>query len=231
MSLNLNKYLKELKQNKNYFEEVDINGKREKNILKKNFRSILITFISIVIVYNLDYGFNKDFISLVSTILSILIGLFTTSIIFVFDKLYIFSDKKREEYEIIIKNNNEIKENLISIDNKSQQTSSEKLKEVQTYNYFIQFVYIIGYNIVLCIYVLLLLLLNSLFYEFMKFDIFDYKFCINNLRIDLIINFFIVGIIVLYRFLVLYWTLNIMYNTLYAISSMVNFITKKKIND
>lgn len=231
MSLNLNKYLKELKQNKNYFEEVDINGKREKNVLKKNFRCILITFISIVIVYNLDYGFNKDFISLVSTILSILIGLFTTSIIFVFDKLYIFSDKKREEYEIIIKNNNEIKENLISIDNKSQQTSSEKLKEVQTYNYFIQFVYIIGYNIVLCIYVLLLLLLNSLFYEFMKFNIFDYKFCINNLRIDLIINFFIVGIIVLYRFLVLYWTLNIMYNTLYAISSMVNFITKKKIND
>lgn len=198
MSLKLNEFLLELRNKAAYFEQIDINGIEEKSFIKRNIKTIICSVISTVIVYNLDNGFSSNFITYSSTVLSILVGLFITALIFSFDKFYATKAKK--------------------------ETSKDKLWDTQAYNYSKQFAYITGYNIVLCIYVLLLVAISSLFEDFMSLNIFDYYLDLQNITFSSLLTLGILLVVLFQRFFVIYWILSIMYNTLFIVSSMVNFM-------
>ncbi|NDV83147.1 hypothetical protein D0T87_14310 [Bacteroides sp. 51] len=201
MSLRLSKYLKDLRTEAHRFERTDINNNVSTSFWGRNQRRIICILPSLVLLLLLREGFNSDFVAYASTVLSILIGLFTTAIIFILDK-----------YQ--------------PIDN-PKPNSKEKLWDTQAYNYTKQFSFITGYNIVLCVFALVLLSLNVLFEEPFSVDIYQYTLCLKNIDMKSVCNFLIIALVVAQRFLVIYWLASIIYNTLYVISSMVKYMTVK----
>lgn len=183
------------------FERTDINNNVSISFWGRNQRRIICLVPSLILLFLLDEGFNSDFVAYASTALSILIGLFTTAIIFILDKYQ----------PLNIQNPN----------------SKEKLWDTQAYNYTKQFAYITGYNIVLCVFALVLLSFSALFKDFFNINIFQYSLNLKEIGVDAICNFLIVTLVVVQRLFVLYWLANIVYNTLYAISSMVKYMVVK----
>lgn len=137
MSLRLNKYLINLRAEAHRFERTDINNYVSKTFWGRNQRRIICLVPSLGLFFLLAEGFTSDFVSYASTALSILIGLFTTAIIFILDKYYPISNE--------------------------HPNSQQKLWDKQAFNYTKQFAFITGYNIVLCVYALVLLSFSALF--------------------------------------------------------------------
>lgn len=197
MSLKLRTYLKELRQEAHRLERTDINNRVDDSFLGRNRRRIICMLPSLLLVICLKTGFNDLFVNYASTALSILIGLFTTAIIFILDK-YRPADTQN-------------------------QNSRQKLQDTQAFNYTKQFSYITGYNIVLCVFTLVLLSLSALFPNIFGINIFEYEFIFKEISCIHIYNLIIALLIVIQRLMILYWLSNIIYNTLYAISSLVKY--------
>jgi len=230
MSLKLGKYLVELKRNASRFERIDINGVAEKSFLGKHLRKIVCSIVSVILVYNLDNGFSQNFVSYASSVLSILIGLFITAIIFSFDKFHNNLVKDLNDYDINIKRDdvNKLEKSFqVSIKEIIEPNAKQKLWDTQSHNYSKQFAYVTGYNIVLCVFAIALLAFSALFENIMSIDIFKYRFDLAVINKESLFNFIIVVLVALQRFLVLYWIVSVMYNTLFVVSSMVNFMTIK----
>jgi len=202
MSLKLNKYLTDLRNNANRLERIDINGNETKSFFGKYSLRAFFSLISASFVYILNGGFSDMFISYASTVLSILIGLFITAIIFSFDKFY-----KHIDPEVA--------------------NSKEKLWDTQAYNYSKQFAFIIGYNIVLCIFAIVILSFSALFKDFFGIELHRYTLCINKINLVTFTRFCKLALVAMQRFFIFYWMLRIMYNTLFVVSSMVKFMTVK----
>lgn len=202
MSKRLNKYLIELRYKAIRFERIDINGKSSDNWFINNQRRIICSLVAIMLTSLLPEGFNEQFISYSSTILSILIGLFITAMIFSFDKFYTKIDREKAN-------------------------ANEKLWDTQAYNYSMQFAYITGYNIVLSIFTLAVLSLSVFFDVIMSINVWNYHFEFENISLDTFFNFVGLSLLLLQRFVVLYWIACIMYNTLFLVSSMVQYMTVK----
>lgn len=200
MSLRLCKYIQELSKQASIWEQKDINNNVEKSFWGRHQGRIICATPAIIIFYLLKNGFPQDFVAYASSVLSIIIGLFSTAIIFSFDKFW-------------------AKKNL---DNAS---STEKTIDTQSYNYTKQFIFITGYSIILCIIVLGLLSFSSLFSSPMDIVIWDYYFDMSNLNMEKVKNFFLVLFVVSQRIIVLYLILRIMYNILFVISSLVKFMS------
>lgn len=198
MSLRLSKYLNDLQNGAHQFERININGKKSTTFWERNQRRIICFIPSILMIFFLKKGFSTDFVAYASTALSILIGLFTTSIIFIFDR-----------YKPI---------------KTDTANSQEKLWDTQAFNYTKQFAYITGYCIVLCVYALILLSFSALFKELFHTNIYNYHLNLQHVNLESICNLLIVGCVIIQRFFVTYWLVGIVYNTLFAISSMVKFM-------
>lgn len=201
----LNKYLKELRKGADRLERTSINGKIDESCKAKYLVRVILFVISVVIFGLLKNGFDETFISYVSSALSILVGLFITALIFSFDKFY---------------------------EPNSEDTSDSvaNLWEVQSYNYAKQFAYITGHTIVLSVFTLALLAVSALFENETKLNVFDLRFCIDCIKtvdIDSLLLFPLAVFVIVQRILVLYWLLRIMYNTLFIVSSMVQYMTVK----
>lgn len=227
MPKKLNNFLSDLRVNAKKYERIDINGEIDSSFLQKNGKMLICSIISIITIIFLKNGFSEIFINYAGTILSILIGLFITALIFSFDKFY--PKERKIKYNVHPVKRDIDKQYIIEEEEKENLSSTEKLLDTQAYNYTKQFSYITGYNIILCIYVLLLLAINSLFEESMSINVFqntlisDYK----QIEIENILFFLLSLFVVVQRFFVLYWMLNVMYNTMFVVSSMVNFMTIK----
>jgi len=202
MSLNLIKYTRLLRKKAIEYEKKDINGNTSVNFKEKHARKIISSIVSLVLLFLLKKGFSVIFISYVSTILSIFIGLFITALIFSFDKFYIKKDL-------------------------SKANSQMKLMDIQSFNFSKQFSFLTGYNIILSISTLVLLSLNTLFPEISSINIFKYELNFENIKTQHIVNFIHILIVYTQRFLVLYWLTSIIYLTIFIISSMVNYMSLK----
>lgn len=205
MSLRLNKYLKILRKEASRFERTDINNKVDESFRAKYSAKISFAIVSIVLVLLLKNGFSESFVSYVSSVLSILVGLFITALIFSFDKFYEPSNEENPNSRI-------------------------KLWETQAHNYAKKFAYITSYTIVLSIFTLVLLAVSALFEKPTQLNICSLSFClecIKNKEINAFKLFAIGVFVIVQRFLVLYWLLKIMYNTLFIVSSMVQYMTTK----
>ena len=201
MSLRLSKYLKDLRREAHRFECTDINNNICTSFWGRNQRRFICFIPSLILVWLLDKGFTSDFVAYASSALSILIGLFTTSIIFILDK-----------YQ--------------SID-LEQANSREKLWDTQAYNYTKQFAYITGYSIILCLFTLVFLSFSALFEDFFSIDISLYYLDLKKLDIISLSNFLYIIVVIFQRLMIFYWLASIVYNTLYVISSMVKYMIVK----
>jgi len=202
MSIRIFNYINQLRNKALELERRDINNKEATSFFGKHQRRIFCIIPSVLLVSFLKAGFPDGFIEYVSSVLAILIGLFSTAIIFSFDKFY---EKK----------------------DLTTASSIEKLIDTQSYNYTKQFTYITGYSIILCLFSLVLLSFSFLFSDFASVDLRNYKFDIKNVSIDKVRCFFLVFAVVLQRFLIFYWLSSIIYNTLFAIGSLVKYMTLK----
>lgn len=203
MSLRLSKYLTILKAKASTFERTDINGSVDESFRAKYLLKFVFGITSGILVYLLKDGFSGDFVSYASSVLSILVGLFITALIFSFDKFY------------------QSQNHLDTADSKS------KLWDKQAYNYSKKFAYITGYTIVLSIFTLVLLAVSALFKDVTSLNLFSLRFNFNNIDIYSAKVFCIATFLIMQRFFVLYWLLKIMYNTLFIVSSMVQYMTTK----
>ncbi len=205
MSLKLNKYLKLLRIEASRFERTDINNNVDESFSGKYLVKLAFAAISIVLILLLKNGLSNNFVSFVSSFLSILVGLFITALIFSFDKFY-------------------------EPNNEENPNSRIKLWETQAYNYAKKFAYITSYTIVLSIFTLVLLAISALFETQTQLNVFNLSFCKECITIKDLepVELFAVAVfVVLQRFLVIYWLLKIMYNTLFIVSSMVQYMTTK----
>jgi hypothetical protein len=202
MPLNLIKYLLQLRADAIKFERTDLNGKVATSFWLKNTRRIVCMSLSIGLVIFIEDGFSSNFISYASTVLSVLIGLFISAMIFSFDKFY-----KRIDL--------------------STANATEKLWDTQSYNYSKQFAYITGYNIVMSIFAIALLTISALFEKPMSINLHNYVFTFDEFSKESILTFVFLSLITIQRVLILYWTACVMYNTLFLVSSMVKFMTLK----
>jgi len=199
------KYLRILKRQANRFERTNINNEVDESFKAKYLVKTVFVIISVGFVFLLKDGFNDSFVSYVSSVLSILVGLFITALIFSFDKFY---EPSKEE-------------NL---------NSRIKLWETQAYNYAKKFAYITSYTIVISIFTLVILVLSAMFKKETRVNIFELSFCIECISINDFNWLKLFGIslfVAIQRFLVLYWLLRIMYYTLFIVSSMVQYMTTK----
>lgn len=205
MSLKLNKYLKLLRKEASRLERTDINNKVDDSFRAKYLVMGIFSAISLITVCLLDSGFSESFVSYVSSVLSILVGLFITALIFSFDKFY--------------EPNNE--ENL---------NSRLKIWETQAYNYAKKFAYITSYTIVISVFTLVLIAISALFEKETQLKVLKLSFCfecIGKMDFNAFKLFAQATFIIVQRFLVLYWLLKIMYNTLFIVSSMVQYMSTK----
>ena len=147
MSLKLNKYLRILRKEASRFERTDINNNVDETFRAKYFVKIFFSIVAIILVFLLKNGFGESFVSYVSSVLSILVGLFITALIFSFDKFY-------------------------EPNNEENPNSRIKLWETQAHNYAKKFAYITSYTIVLSIFTLVLLAVSALFEKATQLNVF-----------------------------------------------------------
>ena len=202
MSLKLTKYLVELRKEANRLKRTDINNKVDDTFYAKYFKIIIFLIICGISIIILNKGYNKEFLGYISSILSILVGLFITALIFSFDKFY---DPIQEE----------------------NPNSRTKLWDKQDYNYSKKFSYITAYTIVLSIFTLVMLVPNILFESFINLDLNSLTLQTKEISANSIKLFLKAFLIIIQRFIIAYWLLEILYNTLFIVSSMVQYMTTK----
>lgn len=85
-------------------ESININN-RKKGFWKRNTRIIVCTLLSLILVIITKSGFSNDFVSFISTVLSIFVGLFITALIFALDRFYEPINYGINEYNVSITEN------------------------------------------------------------------------------------------------------------------------------
>lgn len=206
MSLRLSKYLKILRLEASRFERTDINNNVDDGFRAKYLVKIVFAIIAGAVFYCLEDGFSEDFVSYVSSVLSILVGLFITALIFSFDKFYEPTSEEHPSSQIV-------------------------LFEKQAYNYAKKFAYITSYTIVLSIFCLVFLAVSALFPEASKLNVFELSFIeLSRIQDNQYVALKVFGMgmfLVMQRYFVIYFLLKIVYNTLFIVSSMVQYMTTK----
>lgn len=205
MSLDLKRYLKLLRKEAGRLERTDINNNVDESCSARYLVKTICASISIFLLFTIRNGFSEVFISFVSDTLSIIVGLFITALIFSFDKFY-------------------------EPTNTENPNSRIKLWDTQAYNYAKKFAYITSYTIVLSIFTLSLLAISALFESGSKLNVFNLNFCFDCISISkpaALVLFIKSTFVIFQRFFIIYWLLKIVYNTLFIVSSMVQYMTTK----
>lgn len=182
----------------------DINNYERKPRLYFTKIQYLAIFSSVIGVICLPKGFDKDFIGYTIASLSIFVGLFLSLILLVFDK-----------FVALISENKERTRNL-------------EIKLIQHKNFSKQFTSLTAYSIIISILCIFLLSL-SLLYNIFNLDFQKIKFIesISDINYSSIKLFVLCSLLSTYRIVVFYFLIDFFIITLYAISSIFNFIMVK----
>lgn len=202
MSLKLTKHIIKLVKEANKLERIDVNNKIDNSFFSVYLRYVFHILLTLFLLCVLNNGFSEKFIDLISSSLSIVIGLFITALIFSFDKFY---EKPKSE----------------NID------SRQKLWDKQDFNYSKIFAYVTGHTIIISIFVLILIVPNTFGIYNMEYNLSNLEFDFKNISKDSSLLFFKSLLLFLQRFMVVYYLLKIAYNTLFIVSSMVNHMRAK----
>ena len=203
-------------------ETLDINN-GEKTFVQRNGKYLLAYPITFFVLCTLSEGFSNDFLQLGASILSIFIGLFLTSLVFALDKFYIRTNNNLGDYRLYV-NENELNRNIeISIDKIEFQNAQDKLWQKQSLYYVQKFNVLVGKSVIVGIWALALICVNVMYSSFFSVDLANYTTAPITLQSFLIFLKLLSVIVV--RFLICYFMIEVFYNTIGIISSMVNFMS------
>ena len=205
-------------------ETLDINNKR-KHFVQRNGRYLFSCPLTIFILCTLLEGYSNDFLQLSASILSILIGLFITALVFALDKFYIPHKNKIGDYKLDISENENIREIDISIDKIEFENAQEKLWQKQSLYYVQKFNVLVGKSVIVGVWALLLICLNVMYIDFFNLNLFNYTFVPISIQSTLL--FIKLLFVIAVRFFICYYMIEVFYNTIQIISSMINFMAVK----
>ena len=203
-------------------ETLDINN-RTKTFVQRNGRYLFAYPITFFVLCTLSEGFSNEFLQLGASILSIFIGLFLTALVFALDKFYIPTNNNLGDYKLGV-NENEMNRNIeISIDKIESQNAQEKLWQKQSLYYVQKFNVLVGKSVIIGIWALALICLNVMYDSFFGEKL--AKYTIAPITIHSFLLFLKLLLIIVVRFLICYFVIEVFYNTIGIISSMVNFMS------
>ncbi|QBA22300.1 hypothetical protein EU348_14285 [Chryseobacterium indologenes] len=202
MSLKLTKHIVTVIKEANKLKKIDVNNTPDKSFLTRFLIPSFHIVLTLLALYILEKGFSEKFIDFITSSLSILVGLFITALIFSFDKFYEQSQSKNP-------------------------TSREKLWDIQDFNYSKIYAYVTGYTIIISIFILILIVPNTLELYNMSFNLNDLQFSFKDINKESIKLFLKALLLFSQRFLVIYYLLEIVVNTLFVVSSMINHMRAK----
>lgn len=205
-------------------ETLDINNRR-KPFIRRNGRLLLSYPLSFIVLISLPAGYNNDFLQLGASILAILIGLFLTALVFALDKFYIPPRKKDGDYRVETTENDQTRSIEISVEEIKYENALEKLWQKQSLYYVQQFNVLVGKNVIVGIWALALICTYVMYYNFFSVRLDDYSFV--EITLPSIFLFLKLLLIIAGRFFICYFLIEMFYNTVRIISSMVNFMSIK----
>ena len=192
-------YLKKLIKNGHYWQYTDVRNKgRKPKLFFLPMQWIIILLSVVMSVCVLNNGFSDEFVGYTNAVLAILTGLYLAVVISIFDKF------DREEFT---------KNGLTE-----RQKNNLKLKK----NFFIQFTSLTTYSIIIALFCLGLLSLSLLFKSFNTLITID--ILIKKWQEAYYICFIKMFAITLYRVILMYFLINIIYISSYIISSVYSYI-------
>ncbi len=203
-------------------EALDINNKRKSFVLR-NVRYLLALPLSIIILLTLPAGYNNEFLLLGASVLAIFIGLFLTALVFALDKFYIPRKKKGKDYKLDMTENGLSRNVEISIDEILIENAREKNWHRQSLYYVQKFNVLVGKSVLVGIWALALICINVLYFKNFNVNVADYSFV--PITIPSLMTFFKLLFILIVRFFICYFMIEVFYNTIMIISSMVNFMS------
>ncbi len=203
-------------------ETLDINNRR-KPFIRRNGRLLLSYPLSFIVLLTLPAGYNNDFLQLGASILAILIGLFLTALVFALDKFYIPPKKKDGDYRLETTENDQTRSIEISVEEIVYENAQEKLWQKQSLYYVQQFNVLVGKNVIVGIWALALICTYVMYYNFFSVRLDDYSFV--EITLPSIFLFLKLLLIIAGRFFICYFLIEMFYNTVRIISSMVNFMS------
>jgi len=203
-------------------ETLDINNRR-KPFIRRNGRLLLSYPLSFIVLLTLPAGYNNDFLQLGASILAILIGLFLTALVFALDKFYIPPRKKDGDYRVEKTENDQTRSIEISVEEIKYENALEKLWQKQSLYYVQQFNVLVGKNVIVGIWALALICTYVMYYNFFSIRLDDYSFV--EITLPSIFLFLKLLLIIAGRFFICYFLIEMFYNTVRIISSMVNFMS------
>lgn len=203
-------------------ETLDINNRR-KSFFQSNCRYLLTYPFTIFILCTLKEGYSSDFLQLGASILAILIGLFLTALVFALDKFYVPHRNDIGDYKLGINENEEIRNIEISIDKIEFKSAREKLWRKHSLYYVQNFNVLVGKSVIVGVWALALICLNVMYIDFFSINLFGYTF--TPITIQSFLLFSKLSFVVVVRFLICYYMIEVFYNTIRIISSMTNFMS------
>jgi hypothetical protein len=203
-------------------ETLDINNRR-KPFIRRNGRLLLSYPLSFFVLITLPAGYNNDFLQLGASILAILIGLFLTALVFALDKFYIPPRKKDGDYRVETTENDQTRSIEISVEEIKYENAQEKLWQKQSLYYVQKFNVLVGKNVIVGIWALALICTYVMYYNFFSISLEDYSFVA--ITLPSILLFLKLLFIIVTRFFICYFLIEMFYNTVRIISSMVNFMS------
>jgi hypothetical protein len=173
---------------------------------------------------------NEDFNDLrdvLMSILSTLIGLFITALVFAIEGLPVGQRKRHGLFDIEIQNNGETLRKQIFYQEKHHKTSQERIREDKLYYYASSIQYAITFNIILALVALLFLLIDALCANiFALTDITKYiQTFLDTCDLKCMLKG---GVPVLMRAFIIFDMLIIILNTLYVIIVLMQFSDVKR---
>ena len=203
-------------------ETLDINN-RKKTFVQRNGRYLFAYPITFFMLCTLSEGFSNEFLQLGASILSIFIGLFLTALVFALDKFYIPTNNNLGDYKLDVDENGMNRNIEVSIDKIEFQNAQDKLWQKQSLYYVQKFNVLVGKSVIIGIWALALICINVMYSSFFSINLANYTTAPITLQSFLI--FLKLLSVVVVRFLICYFMIEVFYNTIGIISSMVNFMS------
>ncbi len=203
-------------------ETLDINNRR-RPFFRRNGRLLLSFPLSFIVLITLPAGYNNDFLQLGASILAILIGLFLTALVFALDKFYVPPRKKDGDYRLETTENDHTRSIEISVEEVIYENAQEKLWQKQSLYYVQKFNVLVGKNVIVGIWALALICTYVMYFHLFSVNLKDYTFVA--ITLPSIFLFMKLLLIIAARFFICYFLIEMFYNTVRIISSMVNFMS------
>lgn len=203
-------------------ETFDINNRR-KPFVRRNGRLLLAYPFTVIVLLSLPTGYNNAFLQLGASILAILIGLFLTALVFALDKFYVPPKKMSKDFKIDITESDRTRNVELSVDEIHFESAREKMWQKKSFYYVQKFNVLVGKSVIVGVWALGLICIYVIYFNFFATNIWEYSFV--SITFSSILTFLKLLFILSVRSLICYYMVEMFYNTIRIICSMVNFMS------